>query len=144
MSSEGSLDAAAPDVKSWLEARSAEEVKALKERGAGRILALPCANFCTEDDSSGPVWNRIEVTSAFDFSKVEQVLLSPAREFPFKPNFDHVHVILQVAGQDVNSLCLLLPYVYDTRNRRNTLKSWCFVNSRGIVSRLRIDDFVQH
>ncbi|KAJ1624801.1 hypothetical protein T492DRAFT_1044540 [Pavlovales sp. CCMP2436] len=130
------------DVGRWLAGQTAVEAERLKRSGIERILTLSCSGFCTED-TGAHVWNRMEVLTAFDFDKVRQVLLSPPQPcpLPLKERFSFVHVVLQVEGRELSSLCMLMPYLYLAENKRNTLKNWTLVNSTGKESRHRVDSY---
>jgi hypothetical protein len=132
------------NVASWIVVQSAAEVKRLKQNGVERVLPIACSAFCTQD-SGVHVTNQIELITSYDFDNVCQILVSEPQPCPVKEHFEHVHVVLQTDTQPLATLCLLVPYLYDTRNcKRNTLKNWVFINSAGKQSRHRIDQFDKH
>lgn len=128
------------DVAAWVGEQTRGECARLKQGGVERVLPLACAGFCTQD-SGAHVWNHVEVLTRYDFDLVRGILVSEPRPLPMKEHFLHVHLVLQAGGHELGALCLLLPYVYDGRNGRNTLKNWTFANSAGKESRHRVDAF---
>lgn len=129
------------EVAAWIAEQSAAEVKRLKQNGVERVLPIACAAFCTQD-SGVHVTNHVELITSYDFDNVRQILVSEPRPCPVKEHFAHVHVVLQTDKHSLATLCILLPYLYDTRSSaRNTLKNWAFVNSAGKESRHRVDQF---
>jgi hypothetical protein len=128
------------DVAAWVAGQTAAECDRLKRGGVERVLPLSCSAFCTQD-SGAHVWNHVEVLSSFNFDRIRQILVSDPTLCPMKDNFSHVHVVLQTDTQELSTLCILVPYIFDRRNKRNTLKNWAFVNSAGKESRHRVDAF---
>ena len=126
---------------SWIRLQSEAEVKRLKQNGVERVLPIDCSAFYT-CDSGVHVANQVELITSYDFDNVCQILVSEPQPCPVKEHFAHVHVVLQTDKHPLATLCILVPYLYDTRNcKRNTLKNWVFINSAGKQSRHRVDQF---
>lgn len=124
----------------WIAELSEREAERLRQGGVERVLPLTATSYATQDTGT-VVLNRVDVSTGFDFDRVSQILISPPTECPHKPHFAHVHVVLQAGGQDLSAICLLVPYLYDTRMKRNTLKAFVFKNKSGKETALRVDNF---
>lgn len=92
--------------------------------------------------------NRVECDTAFDFNKVEQILISEPIPCPVKPGFNYVMHFSQYNSQvHVILLCknipLIMPYLYNASYNQNghDLKQWLFINNKLVSSRQTIDVF---
>eukprot|EP00656_Telonema_subtile_P021132 TRINITY_DN22172_c0_g1_i1.p1 TRINITY_DN22172_c0_g1~~TRINITY_DN22172_c0_g1_i1.p1 ORF type:complete len:146 (+),score=45.26 TRINITY_DN22172_c0_g1_i1:96-533(+) len=70
------------------------EVERLDAMGQ-KVLPLSVKNcsVCTRDDEA-VLFNRVEVDTKFDFTKVTRILVAPAEDFPAKPGYSYCHVVL--------------------------------------------------
>lgn len=128
------------DVAAFVAEQMRAECARLKQGGVERVLPMSCTGFCTQD-SGAHVWNVVEVSTSYDFDKIRAILISEPRPLKMKEHYMHVHLVLQTDKHELSTLCMLLPYIYDSRNKRNTLKNFTFANSAGKESRHRIDSF---
>lgn len=152
----GSLAAAsdegwAPEVlvAEWMATQSAAEVERLKAFGQQVLLlrvknvGVVIENVPEPDRKAGKmrrdVANRVEVDTAFDFDRINQLMVSDPVPCPVKSGYCFVHVVLTVDARAAPPL--LLGYLYDGGIAANDLRSWLFVNKVGGSSRHRVDEF---
>ena len=92
--------------------------------------------------------NRVECNTAFDFDRVEKILISEPIACPVKPGYSYVgmeiainikvHVILFC-----QNIPLILPYFYnDSFTQKGLdLREWLFINNKLKSTRLNVDQF---
>eukprot|EP00741_Cyanophora_paradoxa_P022160 tig00021435_g21392.t1 len=112
-------------VRCWIKDQVDKEQMRVEAQGS-RLIPMPVKNMGIVRE--GPrVVNRIEIDTAFDFDKVQQILLSDPIPCPLKPGSNYVHVLLFTE----KPIPLLLPYVYDTKvASNNPLTDWVFLNKQ--------------
>jgi len=114
----------------WMKQVLDAEVSRLNSQGQ-RPIPLPVKNFgiITEHAQSRKkktvIINRVEFGTAFNFLKVQQMLLKPSLPCPAKPNY-LCNIIILLTDQP---LPLIFAYLYQ-RNANNLLEDWRFVNSK--------------
>ena len=138
-------------VAQWVKDRAAEELKRVLAVPGQRALSIPVNNTALMHERTGLkkgdvcVVNRLECATAFDFSKVAQILVGPPTPCPLKRGFSYVNVVL-FAGDASGTggaatpspIAMLVPYLYDTGIPDNDLTQWMFVNSKGAKARLAV------
>eukprot|EP01080_Neovahlkampfia_damariscottae_P008772 gene8772-720_t len=121
------------DIANWMKKKAEKEQKRLEELKA-KITIAGVKNTGTITDEE-KIFNRIELKTNFDFSKIVQILVSEVEESP-KKNYFYVNVILLTKSP----VSILVPYLYE-KNEKNDLKHWTFVNNSLKQSTFSIDQF---
>jgi hypothetical protein len=109
-----------------------------------KALALPVQSFgvfLEQNHELSIQVNRIHVISSFDFqSRIKQIMVSEPIKYPHKPDFLYVHVLLMTERIE---LPIILPYIFPGKlnAKGNNLKEWLIVNSKGLNSRLSINEY---
>jgi hypothetical protein len=109
------------EIAEWMKKKAETEQKRLEELKA-KVIVVGVKNTGTLRKEKG-LFNRLELKTNFDFSKVVDILISPTEE-SIKPGFSYVNVILTTKSP----VCMLLPYLFEN-NTENNLKHWTFVNN---------------
>eukprot|EP00762_Andalucia_godoyi_P003410 ANDGO_06633.mRNA.1 hypothetical protein AURANDRAFT_35198 len=135
-------DAPDTELKAALERLVREEVERLKTQNV-HALHLPLKNCGLVRRSDGDCFNRVEVSSGYDFDKVVQLLISPAQAIANRKGWEMCVVIcltksLRDIVQGERLVCIAIPYVH-RRERSNSLRYWRFVNSQLTYSDHEVD-----
>ena len=132
---------AEPGMAAFLAAAVENEVGRLLTSGQSVLPVSLLTSGLVRTEGARAVINRVELGTAFDMSKVRQLLTSPPVPCAAKPGYALLFLVLFV---DVPGLApLLCPYVYDSRLEGNDLLTWELVNSKGAAALHRIDDAVE-
>jgi hypothetical protein len=145
----GGSSGSEPAVAAWLKAALDAEIERIASSGTARPVAVPVLNMgvvveriAAADAKAAAaakgvkggarearrLVNRVEVGTAFDFERVIQIMLSPARACEAKPGYQYVNVVLVTSSP----VLLILPYLYDRAAQAdNDLHHWLFVNNKG-------------
>ena len=84
------------------------------------------------------VWNHVEFKTAFDFSRVKQILLGASTPCPLRRGHSAVLTVLLTDSP----MPMLFAYLYDSAVADNDLRSWVFINSAQERVRFHVDAFV--
>lgn len=128
--------------KQWMMEMLNKEADRIRSHGS-KVLPLTVNNMSTLLETTAKpvrrvqVINRIECQTQFDFDAVIQLILSDSVEIPGKDGWKYVNVVLFTD----KPIPLLVPYVYDSTKKDNTLTHWEFCNSLGHSSRQCIKEF---
>lgn len=127
----------------WIKRRSLQEMVTLKKRGCRDVDVCRVKNMGIvrqqQDNAPVIVLNRVEVSRAFDFDLVCQIMVSDAEPCPPKgESWSYVNVLLFTPDTTKTGSPMLLPYVFQ-KVAENDLSRWRFVNSR-----LEYSDHVVH
>eukprot|EP01116_Phalansterium_solitarium_P003797 TRINITY_DN14621_c0_g1_i1.p1 TRINITY_DN14621_c0_g1~~TRINITY_DN14621_c0_g1_i1.p1 ORF type:complete len:149 (+),score=44.27 TRINITY_DN14621_c0_g1_i1:39-485(+) len=115
----------------WMKDQLEQEIARLKGLNQ-RIIPLPVKNtgIIVQQPQSRKqkvtIVNRVEFGTAFDFRKVQQILLQNPIPCPSKPTYLFQHVVLLSDAP----LPMIFGYLYE-KNPKNSLEDWRFVNSQG-------------
>ncbi|KAF9437394.1 hypothetical protein BGZ76_000867, partial [Entomortierella beljakovae] len=156
------VDQETADAKAWIKENVEKEVARIRSTGAN-IDPVAVKNFGVVVDLSrkkATAINRIEISSDFDFKKIQQIMVSSGIPYPHKENYEYVNVLLFGDGSETP---MLAPYLYDTKfktqepveddsneqpsldqrpwiNVKNNLTEWLLVNSQHLPSFDEPDD----
>ncbi|KAG0173674.1 hypothetical protein DFQ28_007985 [Apophysomyces sp. BC1034] len=145
--------------KEWIQQQVDGEVKRIRDVGSS-ILPLKiinCGLVPNFEQKKARAINRVELDTMFDISKVQQVMVSPAVNYPHKPHFSYVNLIL-VTNQPIP---FIAPYLYQTNFKtiqpekeedgrkfpskevvlKNDLREFLFINKKGMRARLSIHEY---
>eukprot|EP00026_Physarum_polycephalum_P016663 Phypoly_transcript_17625.p1 GENE.Phypoly_transcript_17625~~Phypoly_transcript_17625.p1 ORF type:complete len:165 (+),score=29.89 Phypoly_transcript_17625:297-791(+) len=128
------LDREEKVVADWMDMMLQTELKRIREAGSNAI-PVPVKNvgIIREDNK---VINRIEANTAFDFDKIQQLMVSDPTPCPHKADFSYANVLLFTD----KPVPIIFPYMYSTATP-NKLKSWLFVNNSLQQSRHQVKKF---
>jgi hypothetical protein len=93
--------------------------------------------------------NRVELSSSFDFSRVEQLMTSEPIPCPCKPGYSLIFLVMVVKPPAAPSghksrrappPPLLAPYIYDSRIAENDLSTFSLVNNDGEAAVVKIEN----
>ncbi|EEB07242.1 hypothetical protein SJAG_02327 [Schizosaccharomyces japonicus yFS275] len=124
--------------KEWMAKKIAEEIERLKKQGAKAVPLTVKNTSVVLDEDTDTVINRIELNTSFDFSRIEQIMLSPPQLYPHNANLQFVFVLCFTCLPHP----LIIPYLYAPKLVgknllpradglvENTLKRWAFINDK--------------
>lgn len=127
-------------VAAWLQQRVDGEMVRLTA-AAQRCIPVPVLAMAVVRETEGEeqrVWNHVEFKTAFDFSRVKQILLGDTTPCPLKRSHTCVLTVLVTDSP----LPLLFAYLYDASVAGNDLQNWVFVNTAMDKVKFRVDAFV--
>ena len=124
------------DVARWVDEEVKKEIARLKTHNYSCIPVKVNNTAIIREDNC--YINRVECDTAFNFDRVEMILISEPVECPQKQGYNYVHVILFC-----NKIPLILPYLYDSsyEQKGHNLKEWLFINNKLQSSRQSVDKF---
>eukprot|EP00761_Pharyngomonas_kirbyi_P003338 gb/GECH01003342.1/.p1 GENE.gb/GECH01003342.1/~~gb/GECH01003342.1/.p1 ORF type:complete len:179 (+),score=55.41 gb/GECH01003342.1/:1-537(+) len=117
----------------WMNSQLDNEKQRLQSQGT-KVLPAPVKNTGVVKESKRVV-NRVEFNTAFDFDKIQQILVSDPIPCPMRPNHQYVHVVLITGGMP-----LIFPYLFP-HDRMNQLTDWVFINNQFKRSRHKVNRF---
>eukprot|EP00929_Paragymnodinium_shiwhaense_P047045 TRINITY_DN23888_c0_g1_i2.p1 TRINITY_DN23888_c0_g1~~TRINITY_DN23888_c0_g1_i2.p1 ORF type:complete len:761 (-),score=136.99 TRINITY_DN23888_c0_g1_i2:94-2376(-) len=124
-------------VAAWASNLVKEEVQRLKESGV-KVLALPvtsCSRVRLLDTAGGKpddkLFNRIIVSTSFDFSKVQQLVVGKQRHDTAECGGMSCVLGLLLVDTNMRSPALSFPFVF--KDKDNPLTHWVLQNSKGEV-----------
>ncbi|ORZ02303.1 hypothetical protein BCR43DRAFT_481339 [Syncephalastrum racemosum] len=146
--------------KEWIQQQVDKEVKRVRDVGSSvlPLKIINCGIVPNFDNKKAKAVNRVELDTQIDLNKIQQVMVSPPVQYPHKPNFEYVHLIL-VTGQPIP---FLAPYLYQTNLKvtqpereddngrktpakeivlKNDLKQYLFINKKGLRARFSIHEY---
>ncbi|KAF7723140.1 hypothetical protein EC973_002322 [Apophysomyces ossiformis] len=150
--------------KEWIQEQVDKEVKRIRDVGSSvlPLKIINCGLVPNFDQKKARGINRVELDTTFDISKIQQVMVSPATNYPHKPHFSYVNLIL-VTNQPIP---FIAPYLYQTNFKtmqpekeedgrkfpskevvlKNDLREFLFINKKGAVLRRQFNasPFVQN
>lgn len=135
----------------WIQEQFQQEVARVKATGQ-MVIPVPVKNCSVVKEGKAFV-NRVECATAFDFSKVKQILLSEPVGCPYKAGesshrapalsltapaagYQYCNVVLVTR----KPIPLLLPYMFEA-SAKNDRKHWIFVNAKLQRARHKVGTF---